>query len=465
MKMRSLTRQAVLSVLVVELVCAIALTGAALLHERHTQVRAFDVMLKGRSDSLLGAIQDAEDPEDNVTIDPTELTVPKEDVYAVYNQGGRMLGASGNAPAEIIERRGGGTSVRRANGRSYRVLQRDGIRVIDRADYGGVGLRRPVTIVYAAPDHNLWHHVYEAVRFYVFVSALLIFGTAIAMIVLLRRVLRPIDELALEASTVSARSLQFTAPESASGIRELRPLADALTRAMEGLKRSFDQQHRFVGDAAHELKTAVAVVRSSIQLLMLRPRETGEYVDGLQALLKDNTRVEELVTRMLTLARLEERGSTEGARADLCEVADRVIHGTQSLADSELIEIQSVCSSSVVVPVPAEDLEILISNLLVNAIQHSKPGSEVLVSSEESDGRAIFRVKDKGEGISPSALPHLFERFFREDSSRSRQTGGAGLGLAICKTIVDAASGTISLESTPGTGTTVIVSLPLAADA
>src|SRR5579875_3589080 len=104
MKNRSLARRAVATVIVVELLCAIAFAGTALWHERRTRLRAFDVMLQGRSDSLLGAVQDAEDPEDNVTIDPVELKVPAEDVYAVYNKGGRLVGTSPQAPEAVIAR-------------------------------------------------------------------------------------------------------------------------------------------------------------------------------------------------------------------------------------------------------------------------------------------------------------------------------------------------------------------------
>src|ERR1700722_8596611 len=147
-KTRSLIRQTIGIVLGAQILCTALLCGAALLHEWHTRFRAFDVRIQGHSDSLLGAIQDAEDPDDNVTIDPTELKIPDEDVYAVYNQGGRLLGTSARASESLISRGKDGFRDLRTNGTSYRVLQREALRVIDRAENGGVGLRRPVTIVY-----------------------------------------------------------------------------------------------------------------------------------------------------------------------------------------------------------------------------------------------------------------------------------------------------------------------------
>ena len=125
-------------VVAAQMACAALLCGAALLHERHTRLRALDVRLQGRSDSLLGAVQDAEDTEDNVAIDPAELKLPSDDVYAVYNQGARLLGSSHGAPAELIQRRGDGLRDARVKGTHYRVLEREAMRIIDRPENDGV---------------------------------------------------------------------------------------------------------------------------------------------------------------------------------------------------------------------------------------------------------------------------------------------------------------------------------------
>src|SRR6185437_8220782 len=100
------------------------------------------------------------------------------------------------------------------------------------------------------------------------------------------------------------------------------------------------------------------------------------------------------------------------------------------------------------------DIHVLVSNLLVNAVQHSSPGDVVKAAITRQKSSVILCVSDHGTGISAQALPHIFERFYREDRSRSRETGGAGLGLAICKTIVEGAGGQIEVDSTLGRGTT-----------
>ncbi len=460
MKSESLVRRAVFLVLVAELLCALALSFAALWHESRTRLRSFDTTLQGRSDSLLGAIQDAEDPGDNVAIDSTELRLPGPDVYAVYNQGGRLLGASPGAPPKLISRTADGFRNATWHGHRYRVLQREALRIIDRAEYGGVGLRRPVTIVYAAPTDGIWQEIFEAAGFYAAVSGLSLCLTAALVILLLQKLLRPLRDLAAEASGVTAACLQFKPPATALRLRELRPLSEALSAAMARVRQSFEMEQQFMGDAAHELKTAVAVVRSSVQVLSLRDRSEDEYRRGLERILTDNGRVEGLLARMLTLAHLEEHGEPEQTRDDLALTVRRTLQRVESYAEAHEVQLQPQLVPGLLAPLSPERAETLVSNLVINAVQHSPRGSVVSVAvahGEEPEVAVALEVRDHGSGISAEALPHVFDRFFREDTSRSRETGGAGLGLAICKSIVDAAGGSIQVQSALGMGTTVRV--------
>ena len=465
MKTTSITRRALATVLIAELLCAIAFSCAALLHERHIRFRAFDVMLQGRSDSLLGAIQDAEDPQDNVAIDPTELSLPAGDVFAVYNQGGRLLGASPNAPALLIERGRDGLTDRAAAGREYRVLQREGLRIIDREESGGAGLRRPVTIVYGARTNHIWHEIFEAAGYSAIVSVTLLCATAALLFVQLRKILQPLGALAIAAEGVSTSSMHFEPPTEALQLRELQPLALALSTTMTRLREAFELQHRFVGDAAHELKTAVAVVRSTVQLLTLKPRSQAEYQEGLLRTLNDNSRVEELVSRMLMLAHLEERAADRVETVDLAKISQSVLTALQSFSEIHGVLLESTLHSDVIVRLAGDRGRVLVSNLVVNAVQHSRRGSTVHVGVQRAatslGAAAVLTVQETGTGISEDALGHVFERFYREDISRSRATGGAGLGLAICHAIVEAADGTIDLQSKRGEGTRVTVSFSL----
>ncbi len=225
-------------------------------------------------------------------------------------------------------------------------------------------------------------------------------------------------------------------------------------------------QHRFLSDAAHELKTAVAVERSTVQLLALRSRTADEYSQGLVRILEDNERLEQLVARMLTLAGFEEQRTKTSEGVELGRCVQKTAGSLRHWIEARSIQLSVEIEDNVKVPLSDEAAEILISNLLMNAVQHSASGTEVSISVRlEPAGHALLQVKDAGEGISPESLPHVFDRFYREDRSRSRATGGAGLGLAICKSIVEGGDGTIEIDSAIGQGTTVTVRFGLLGEA
>jgi signal transduction histidine kinase len=458
----SLSRQLIVGVLVAELICAALFSATAIGHEMHGRRRAFDVMLRGRADSLLGAVRDAEDPEDNVVVDPTELALPTQDVYEVLSPSGRVLGhspaSSADLLAELSSSRAPGTFNFRAGRERYRALRFDGVRVIDREEKGG--LRRPVTVLYAAPTRDLWREAVEAVRFYVAASALLLAVTGIALVWFLRRRLSPLQELAAIAGRVSTRSWEFVTPAAVLRTTELAPIALSMEELLKGLQLAFERQRQLTGDAAHELKTSIAVLKSSLQLLSMAPRTAQQYEAGLEGLLLDSERMEELVSRMLTLARLEEAPVEERASCDLPSVVREVADRLRPLAELKQVTLEISAEGPRAVAMHTDDAELLCSNLIVNALQHSSPHGRVSVVVQELDGVTELRVADRGEGIPEVALPHVFERFYRADRSRSRSSGGAGLGLSICKTIVERCGGTIHIQSAVGTGTEVTVTLP-----
>jgi signal transduction histidine kinase len=232
---------------------------------------------------------------------------------------------------------------------------------------------------------------------------------------------------------------------------------------LKGLQLAFERQRRLTGDAAHELKTSIAVLKSSLQLLSMAPRTAEQYEAGLEGLQLDSERMEELVSRMLTLARLEEAPVEERATCDLPPVVREVAERLRPLAELNHVVLEVSAAEARLVAMHIDDAELLCSNLIVNALQHSAPNGRVSVTVQERggiEGGVELRVADRGDGIPASALPHVFERFFRADRSRSRASGGAGLGLSICKAIVERSGGTIHIESAVGTGTEVTVNLP-----
>ncbi|UWZ83842.1 sensor histidine kinase [Occallatibacter riparius] len=459
MKRNSLVRRAILSVLLIELLCAMGILSTALWHEWGSRMRSLDISLEGRADSLMGAVQDAEDPEDNVTVNPEEFTAPKGDSFAVFNSSGKLIGQFGEALPELLTLQKDGFRDARHGNHRFRVLQREALRIIDRDETHGVGIRRPFTVVYATTTNHLWHETVEATQFYLMVSVGLLLATALVLIWLLRRLLSPLEQLAVSASQINTDALAFEPPPSAERVTELVPLVQALSAMVARVREAFERQHRFINDAAHELKTAVAVVRSSIQVLDMRPRTAEEYRQGLEDVLQDNERVEGLVRQMLTLASFDDRSGAANGECNLAEEVRSAAHALRSFAEMQGATVRCALHDTQV-GVAADAARTLASNLILNALQHSPAGAEVVVTVEREGDQVRLEVRDAGSGIAPENLERVFERFFREDSSRSRATGGAGLGLAICKSIVNAAQGTIEASSELGKGTVMRVVLP-----
>lgn len=461
MRSNSLTRRVLTIVVAAQLVCALLLSGFALLHERHTRLRAFDESLKGRSDSVLGAIQDAEDKNDTVTVDPRELNIPRGDAYKVFGADGAessVLGGTVGAPLALTPRTRDGFFDQPAGGVPYRVYQRSGMRIIDREETAGVGRSRSVIILYAASRQHLEHEILEAAGVYTSIILLVIAGTGLLVIFLVRHALSPLQELALAAGQVSAPSLTFEAPAGITKLRELKPLADVLHQLLASLREAFAKERRFLGDAAHELKTGVAVVRSSVQVLMLKQRTPDEYSAGLTRVVEDIARVEALVAQMLTSSAADHGEPGQASPLTLAATVSSVLETIRPFAEARQVHLVNHCQGTAMVRLRPDHATALISNLMMNAIQHSDPGMHVDVKAhEDAGGATVLEVSDTGSGIGKQALPHVFERFYREDRSRSRETGGAGLGLSICKSIVDGAGGRIGIESQSGSGTKVTV--------
>ncbi|HEV2276303.1 MAG TPA: HAMP domain-containing sensor histidine kinase [Acidobacteriaceae bacterium] len=475
MKSYSLTRRLILTVLLLELALALCTTAAALLYEREQQMRTFDVMLRGRADSLLGAVKDAEDAADNVMLDAKAIDLGRDDLWEVREPSNRVLDRSegwsrawpdepGSAALDSFFKATGRGHNFRIHGRSYRGLLIRGVRQIDQEN-NSPGISRPVVIYYAASLKPVAATLRRAARFLLLVNALLLLVTGAALLVLLRRGLRPLQELSRAASVITPAHWHFEPPPSASNVKELAVLATALQSAMLRLEQSFRQQQTFVHDAAHELKTAVTIIKSSLQLLASRQRTAEEYAAGLETCLGDSARMEELVHRMLLLARFEQGNPQAFARPESADLAESVSESAaqmENFAALSNIHLVSQAEAAAIVPLSSEACDTLVNNLVMNALQHTPSGGCVRVTLEVSAGEALLTIADTGDGIRAEEVPHLFERFYRGDPSRSRRTGGVGLGLAICKAIADSCGGAIQLCPNPPQGTLVTVRLPLA---
>ena len=468
----SITRRLVGMVLGLELLSSIALIVAIGFHERHIQGKAFDAALMGTAQSVMGAVQDADDVGDNVLLDLRGVRLDRGAIFRVVDDKGKVLGSSGVIP-ELRSVPWGPPDFRQASvaGRSYRFAVLHGVRIIDPGTPGG-GTSHAVTVTYGIPDGRVWHETLEATRFFALATLVLLGVTAMVMAWLVRRQLSPLRELARAAEEINSNDWSFSPPEMAKRTVELRPLIAALDAALARLQRSFEQQKRFTNDAAHELKTDVAIVKSSIQLMTMRRRTVDQYEQGLALSLDDFTRLEMTVQRLLTLARLEqperrvEEENRERPTSSLRDAVEEAVMQNRPLAELKRIEIglEAQVAGDAQVGIDRRDAAMLCSNILHNALQHSREGGKVDIGLSVEGQVVRLTIRDRGEGIAEEDLMYIFEPFYRGDPSRSRKSGGTGLGLSICKAICDRSGGTIEVVNHPGGGALAAVSLPVVAE-
>ena len=272
------------------------------------------------------------------------------------------------------------------------------------------------------------------------------------------RAIRPIEDISATAVKISAGDLsqRINVAEAES---ELGQLAAILNSTFARLEAAFAQQQQFTADAAHELRTPISVMLTQTQTALTRERSGAEYRETLEACQRASQRMRRLTESLLELARFDAgQEQMKRLKFDLSQTARNCVELIRPMADERNIKIH--CELSPIEYVgDSERIAQVITNLLTNAIQYNQEGGEVRLMAQSQKGMAMLAVSDTGRGIPVADLPHLFERFYRADQSRT--SGNTGLGLAISKAIVEAHGGTIEVASQPDAGTTFTVRLPL----
>ena len=234
-------------------------------------------------------------------------------------------------------------------------------------------------------------------------------------------------------------------------------------KALVPIEQAYRRQQEFVADAAHELRTPLTILQTSTHLLNQHRSEPidaqGRVFDDLH---EEIGRLTRLTCDLLDLARSDlGQLSLAVGRVDLEQLGEALVRRLQAVAGERQIDLRFAGGrKSSVVEADSDRLQQALLILLDNALKHTPPGGAVTLTLSESGRSAILEVRDTGEGIPPEVLGHAFDRFYRGDMARSRSTGGAGLGLAIARTLVEGHSGTLTLSSIIGQGTTAAVRLP-----
>jgi two-component system, OmpR family, sensor kinase len=274
------------------------------------------------------------------------------------------------------------------------------------------------------------------------------------------RAMRPIENISSTALKISSGDLSQRIEQEETE-SELGRLVSVLNSTFARLESAFSEQTRFTTDVSHELRTPVAVIVSQTQSALARERPAAEYRQTIEACQRAAQRMRGLIESLLQLARLD-AGQEPFRRdaVDLAQIARESVELLAPLAQEHAVRVSTQLSEASCLG-DAGRLGQVAVNLITNAIRYTPKGGTVTVLTGRGDGDLVFlTVADTGIGIPADDLPHIFDRFYRVEQSRSREKGGSGLGLAISQAIISAHSGTIEASSEPGRGSRFTVRLP-----
>lgn len=367
--------------------------------------------------------------------------------YAMWTRDGRALASSTNTPSDLtmpVQRRhSGGPNPPQSHGRRREVLL----------------VTPPGEMVLVGHDMQR-----DLAELRTIAWTLTLVGAGILLVGLAggwwlaARAIRPIKDISATAAKIASGDLsqRINVGETES---ELGELAAVLNSTFARLESAFAQQKQFASDAAHELRTPVTVMLTQTQTALNRERSAAEYKQAVEACQRAAKRMRRLIESLLQLTRLDAgQEKMKRMRFDVAHVAQDCVDLVQPMADERQLTLNCDVPALEISGDP-ERISQVITNLLTNAIQYNHPGGEVRIRGNSQNGTAILRVTNTGDGIPARDLPHVFERFYRADKSRS--SANAGLGLAISKAIVEAHGGTIEAASDPESGTTFTIRLPV----
>ena len=272
------------------------------------------------------------------------------------------------------------------------------------------------------------------------------------------KALEPLKKLAQQAERIDQDSLVEVRLEE-NTIPEFRDLSQSVNRMLDRLAQAFDAQRQFTGNAAHELRTPLALMQTRLELFAAEHRQMSEETAKLLHFQQEQVeRLSALVRTLLEMSDLRSVPRTD--RIDLAPMVEEVLVDLTPLAQKNGITLTQAGEN---VQFIGSDVLLyrLLFNLTENAIKYNRTGGSVEVSVEREGGQAAIRVRDTGPGIAEEYRDSIFQPFFRVDKSRSRAMGGVGLGLALVQEIVRLHGGTVRVEQSTDTGTTILVTLPV----
>ncbi len=323
-------------------------------------------------------------------------------------------------------------------------------------------------LVVATPLNDLQNTLHRLLLIEILVTAAVLGAIALLGLWVVRLSLRPLDSIGHTAAAIAAGDLSRRV-EPANERTEVGRLGLALNAMLGQIESAFKAREaserklrRFVADASHELRTPLAAVRAYAELFTRgasrRPDDLARAMTGIE---RESERMSVLVEDLLLLARLDEGRPLAREHVELEQVVTEAVETAATVEPEREIELHA---ESAAVLGDRDRLRQIVDNLLANVRAHTPAGAPVRVSVERRNGSAVVEVADSGPGMSAEEAAHVFERFYRSDASRSRASGGVGLGLSIVAAVAEAHGGSVSARSEPGHGSTFRITLPLAGE-
>jgi heavy metal sensor kinase len=299
-------------------------------------------------------------------------------------------------------------------------------------------------------------------RILILITPLILIAAALGGHLLMTRPLRPLIELTEQAERIGTHQLGERLSVIATG-DEMERLSLSLNRMISRLEDALDHNRRFSADVSHELRTPLTILKGELEQVVQAPQLPDSTRESVGSSLEEIDRMTKIVENLLTISRLDS-GADAMVRqtVDLSLLAQWTLDQMHLLAEEKQITMCSTHASSAPILADPGRIKQVLVNLLDNAIKYTPSNGEICVSVAVTQNAAVLEVKDTGIGIPPESLSNVFERFYRSDRARSRESGGTGLGLSIVQAICNAHGGSVGIQSVEGKGTTVRVELPLA---
>jgi signal transduction histidine kinase len=271
---------------------------------------------------------------------------------------------------------------------------------------------------------------------------------------------KPVKQITDQMNRITGKNFSDLSLYMPASLPELEPFVRSWNQMIERLVLAMKQQQRFTADAAHELRTPLAIAKSTLQAARSSQRTGEKYETAIDKSLEDLARLEHLSEQLLTLAHLDDiSGPSDWQEINLRELIIEVCEKYLPLAAQHAANLQwQLCEASI--RGDTEQIMRMLGNLIDNAIKHGPAGGEILVSLQTAGEFIKISVHDQGGQIAPEEWQLIFDRFHRIHKSRDRSAGGSGLGLAIAQEIARRHKGEITLHSSPESGTNFVVMLP-----